>query len=349
MNGFRAAALNSGSSLSGWTGLGMGINVGGGGGAGLPAPFDNVPGNRLLGPSGSHPLAAIAADELVTRMSGSLVGEFAINGPVRIGEAIAGKFTVTAQRDISARSAMIRLLGIVVTEESRSREHRDSSGKVVRSESWVQVTGKVFEELPFAQPVLPATLAAGQTFEADFNLPAPRLGPPSAHMGSAVLAWALDAKWDISMGGDARIAALVPVAQNIDYLRSGAVTLAPGALYDAWQVGDASIAVAPLPPVVAGSEIDVTVTWPGAGSGRGGRLELQADVQAPNGLNDLVLWSMAIEPAAFRAGTTIKMQIPADAPPTLADKGVGVSYKIRALVDRSFRSDLAVERAIALM
>ena len=54
-------------------------------------------------------------------------------------------------------------------------------------------------------------------------------------MGSAILAWALEAKWDVSMGSDARIATLVPVAQNIDYLRSGAVTLAPGALFDAWQ------------------------------------------------------------------------------------------------------------------
>jgi len=31
-------------------------------------------------------------------------------------------------------------------------------------------------------------------------------------------------------------------------------------LYDAWQTGDASIAVSPLPPLAAGSEVDVTVT-----------------------------------------------------------------------------------------
>ena len=101
-------------------------------------------------------------------------------------------------------------------------------------------------------------------------------------MGSAILAWALDARWDISMGGDERVSALVEVEQNIDYLRSGAVTLDEGALFDAWSVGDGTIAVSPLPPVVAGSEMDVTVTWPGAGGGRGGRLELQADVKAPN-------------------------------------------------------------------
>ena len=89
--------------------------------------------------------------------------------------------------------------------------------------------------------------------------------------------------------------------------------------------------------------------WPSAGSGRGGRLELQADVKAPNGLSGVVLWTTAVDPAAFRAGTTMKIPIPADAPATLTDKGVAVGYRIRALVDRPFRSDLAVERALAVM
>ena len=94
-----------------------------------------------------------------------------------------------------------------------------------------------------------------------------------------MLAWALDARWDIPMGSDEHVAALVDVEQHPDYLRSGAAGLAEGSLYDAWQTGDASIAVSPLPPVAAGSEVDVTVTWPSAGSGRGARLELQADTR----------------------------------------------------------------------
>ncbi len=347
MDGFRAAVLRTGSNVAAWPNIGLGI--GGGRIGGLPAPFDAVAGNRLVGPSGSHPLAAIGMEELVAPSSGGLAGEITINEPVRIGEGIAGRLTVTAHKDIKARSAVFRLVGALITEHQHSREERDSQGKVVRTEQWVQVNGKVFEELPFSQPPLPTSLAAGQSFETEFSLPAPRLGPVSAHMGSAVLAWALDAKWDIAMGGDERVTALVMVRQNIDYLRSGAVRLAPGALFDAWQVGDASIAVAPLPPIAAGSEIDVTVTWPGAGAGRGGRLELQADVDAPNKLSGVVLWSMAIDPQAFRSGTTVRIPIPADAPPTLADQGVGVSYRIRALVDRALRSDLAVERALAVM
>ena len=355
MSGFREAVLASGTSLGGWSGLNFGIGGGIGGGicgsqsGSLPAPFDAPDKRRLVGPQGSHPLAAIALEELVARSSDGLEGEITIQEPVRIGEALSGHLVVTARRDFNARSATMRLVGALISEQQRSREERDSQGKVIRSEHWVEINGSLFEQLPFSEPALPTTLAAGQKFEADFTLPAPRLGPVTAHMGSAILAWALDAKWDIQMRGDEHVAALVKVAQNIDYLRSGAVTLVQGALFDAWQVGDASIAVKPLPPIVAGSEIEVTVNWPSAGSGRGGRLELQADVKAPNGISNLVLFSMPVDPAAFRGGTTIKVPIPADAPATLNDKGVVVGYTIRALVDRQFRSDLAVERALAVM
>lgn len=336
---FRQAVLASGSQPYGVYGKS----------GGAPTPFDAVDSGRLAGPQGSHPLAAIDVRELVRRSSNGLDGEITIKDAVKIGEAINGHIRVTARKDINARGANMRLLGALITEQQQSREERDSKGNVTRSEQWVDVSGKLIEELPFSEPMLPTTLPAGQTYEADFTLPAPRLGPVSAHMGSAILAWALDARWDISMGGDERVSALVDVKQNIDYLRSGAVTLDAGAMFNSWSVGDGTIAVSPIPPTPAGSELDVTVIWPGAGSGRGGRLELQADVKAPNSLSGVVLFSAVIDPQAFRGGTTVRIPIPADAPPTLNDKGVVVSYRIRALVDRSFRSDLAVERALAVM
>lgn len=340
MDGFRAAVMKQGSAM------GMGAS---GKSGGAPTPFDAVDGYRLAGPQGSHPLAALAIEDLLRPRSDGLDGAIEIKHPIRIGEAIEGHLKVTATRDISARAAILRLVGAVITEQQRSKEERDSEGKVTRSENWVEVHGNLFEELSFAQPQLPAQLSAGQPFEADFTLPAPRLGPPSGHYGSALIAWAIEARWDISMGGDQRLAALVKVDQNIDYLRSGAVRLGDGALFDSWQVGDASIAVAPIPPVVAGSEIDVTVNWPGAGGGRAARIELQADIEAPNAIADLVLWSTQLDPNAFRGGTTVRIPIPADAPPTFASQGVGIDYRIRALVDRQLRSDLAVERAIAVM
>jgi hypothetical protein len=340
MSGYLEAVVRAGS--------GQGFGYGGKSGS-APEPFDAVHGQRLAGPNGSHPLAAVALDELVRATSDGLDGAIEIDEPVRVGEGIRGRLRVASGRDIDARSAVLRLVGVRLTEQRRSYEQRDSKGHVVRSEQWVEVDGRLFETLPFTEPALPERLAVGQTFEAEFNLPAPRLGPPSAHLGPAVLAWALDARWDIAMGSDEHVATLVDVEQHPDYLRSGAAGLAEGSLFDAWQTGDASIAVSPLPPLAAGSEVDVTVTWPAAGSGRGARLELQADVTAPNGISDLVVWSAMLDPEAFRGGVTVRVAIPADAPPTvLADK-VGVTYRLRALVDRPMRTDLAVERAIAIL
>ena len=346
MSNFREAVLASGSSLSGWTGFSV-FGVGQHGS--LPTPFDAPAGNRLWGPQGSHPLAAIGLEELVAKTSDDIDGEITIKEPVKIGEALAGHIKLTARKNINARSAMFRLTGALLVEREESREERDSKGNVIKSERWTEINGSVFEDLPLAEPALPAQLAAGQTFEADFNLPAPRLGPVTAHMGSAAIVWALDAKWDISMGGDERVTALVNVKQNLDYLRSGAVRLDDGAMFDVYGSGDATITVKPLPPIAAGSEFEVTVNWPGAGAGRGGRLELQADVDAPNKLSGVVLFSQAVDPAAFKAGFTTKITIPSDAPAVLNDKGVAVHYRIRALVDRAFRSDLAVERFIAVM
>jgi len=341
MDGFRGAVMASAS-------VGFGGGYSGRTGS-APTPFDAVDGYRLVGPQGSHPLAQLSIDELLKPRSDGLNGVIEIKHPVRIGEAIEGKLQLTALKDINARSAMLRLVGAVITEHKESYEERDSQGNVTRSENWVEVSGKLFDELPFADTPLPTSLTSGQTFETTFTIPAPRLGPPSGHYGTAIIAWAVEARWDISMGGDQRLAAVVKVDQNIDYLRSGAVTLGEGALFDAYTQGDAAIAVVPIPPVVAGTEIDVTVTWPSAGGGKAARIELQADIQAPNGISDLVLFTTQLDPNAFRGGTTVRILVPADAPPTFTSQGISIDYRLRALVDRSFRSDLAAERSIAVM
>lgn len=342
---FREAVLASGgtpyqvSGLFGW----------GGRRGSAPTPFDAVDTGRLAGPSGSHPLAAIALDELVAPASGGLDGRIEILEPVRVGEGIHGRISLMARKDINARGASLRLVGGRIAEEPRSQTKRDSEGRTTGTESWIEVHGRLFEELPFSSPSLPASLRAGESFEAEFTIPAPRLGPATGHMGSALICWAVEARWDVALGGDERLATLVHVSQNIDYLRSGAVQLASGAMFDAYSTGDASIRVSPLPPATAGSELEVSVSWPTAGGGRGARVELQADVEAPNGVKGVVLASVAVDPAAFREGLTVRLPLPADAPPTQQAHGLGVSYRIRALVDRAFRSDLAVERALAVL
>ncbi|HWH24848.1 MAG TPA: hypothetical protein VNW68_08160 [Candidatus Limnocylindria bacterium] len=345
MSSFREAVLASGNQVYQVSGLfGIGGKTGG-----APTPFDALDGPRLAGPDGSHPLAGVAIEELLKPTSDGLDGRIEIDGPVRIGEGIKGRLELTARRDISARTAQLRLVGAVITEQQKSREQRDSRGNVTSREEWVEVGGRLFEQLPLGDVGLPPALSSGQRFEADFLVPAPRLGPPSGHLGTAVLAWALEARWDVAMGGDQRVAALVDVKQNIDYLRSGAVRLEQGAMFDAWTSGDASLAVKPLPPVAAGSEVEVTVNWPSAGGGQGARLELQAEIKAPNPIKRVVLWSSGVDPAALRGGLTVTVPVPADAPPTLEAEKVAVAYYIRALVDRRFRPDQAVERAIAVI
>jgi hypothetical protein len=343
MPSFREAVLGSGGSAGffGWSSHS----------GSTPTPFDAVPGNRLAGPQGSHPLAAISIEELVRPSSDGLDGAITIDNPdaIRIGEGITGHVKFTARKNINARGSFLRLVGARIVEDRESREDRDSKGNVTNSESWVEIHGKLFTEEAFTDFPLPPSMTAGQQFESTFTIPAPRLGPVSAHLGVAAIAWAIEARWDISMGGDERLAVPVTVHQNLDYLRSGAVRLESGAMFDAWSEGDATIAVKPLPPIVAGSQIDVTVTWPSAGSGRGGRLELQANVDAPNAMKGIVLSSIPVDPAAFRGGATFPVQVPADAPPTMADQGVGINYRVRALVDRQFRSDLAIERALAVV
>jgi hypothetical protein len=340
MPGFRDAVMGAGRG-SGWTGHR----------GNAPTPFDAVDGARLAGPQGSHPLAAISIDELVRRSSDGLDGTLIIDNPdaVRIGEGISGRLALTARRNINARGAALRLVGGLLAEHQQSREDHDSSGRTTHREDWVEVHGKLFAQEAYIDTPLPTALAAGQRYETPFTIPAPRLGPVSAHLGTAVLAWAIEAKWDVAMGADERLAVPVAVHQNLDYLRSGAVRLENGALFDLWSVGDGSIAVSPLPPIAAGSQVSVTVNWPAAGSGRGGRLELQANIDAPNGIKGVVLASLTVDPAAFRAGATFTLDVPADAPPTVADQGVGVNYRLRALVDRAFRSDLAIERALAIV
>ena len=131
MTSFRDAVLASGNSISGFSGLSVfGVSSHGS----LPTPFDAPAANRLWGPQGSHPLAAIGLDELVARSSGGLDGEIAITEPVKIGEALAGHLKLTARKNINARSAMFHLIGATLVERQQSREERNSKGEVIKSE-----------------------------------------------------------------------------------------------------------------------------------------------------------------------------------------------------------------------
>lgn len=352
-------------------------------GGDAPSPFDALDGHRLAGPQGSHPLAGVTAADLLRPATDGLIGGIELAGPVRVGEGIRGTIRVRTTRAIKARSAALRLIGVRIAEESRSGRSRqadaaaalDAANAALRAAqgiggvgtggslstggssgsssaasdtvSWVEVHGTVIEEQAFVDPVLPTLLAPGQVVEAPFSIPAPRLGPPSAHAGSAMVAWAVEARWDIAMGADERVAALVPVGQHPDLLRSGAVTLPAGALFDVVDDEGARLTIDPVPPLAAGSQVSLGIAWPDAPGGRSARVELTTDVQAASGISVTSL-SVAVDDGALH-GTAAALTLPADLPPTLVTDGLTVGHRIRVIVDRPMRPDVARERPVVIV
>jgi hypothetical protein len=344
---------------------------------GAPAPFDGLDTLRLSGPSGSHPLAGVELRQLVSGPTSGLEGAIEIDGPARLGEAISGRLRIRARQPIRARSAVLRLIGIRLYEETRSAQKRpDPAAQAAQSlaqlqaslgqltpqpggspapattsatpetVSWVEVRGEVLEMLPFMEPALPASLDAGQVLDLPFTIPAPRLGPPTAHAGVGAIAWAVEAHWEVDEAADERVAGHVEILQHPELLRAGALPLPPGALDGAVTDEGATIAVDPVPPVAAGTPLQVRVAWPGAPGGRAARVELNLDVSGTNGLGQVI----ASVPADHEAleSTSVTLPVPPDLPPTLTTDGLTVGYRIRVIVDRKLRSDESRERAVVL-
>ena len=126
-------------------------------------------------------------------------------------------------------------------------------------------------------------MRAGDTFECDFLLPAPRLGPPVAHLGEAIVAWALEVRWDVAMGEDPWVATGLDIEQNPDLIAAGVGRQGGLSMLDMVTLAEgATIGVANPKPVATGSPIRVTVAWPGAPDGDA-RIELHRRISAPNG------------------------------------------------------------------
>ena len=311
-----------------------------------PEPFDALNGTRLGGDEGSHPLHFVRAEELVRLSSDKVVGEFVLDHPVRVGEGIEGTLRVTAREAISARKAALRLVGLRLVEERKSETHSTGENSTT-TENWVEANGRLFIEDAFLSPVIPVALAAGETFETRFAVPAPRLGPPTAHLGEAIVAWALDVHWDIAMGDDAFIAVYLPVAQHPDLIRAGVGQQGGKALLDAVDVEGATIAVTTPLPAAAGSQIGIVAAWPGAPGGPA-RIELHRRTNAPNGAEGIIAVGET-DSDALRSGTArAVLAIPSDAAPSFDGADLEVAYVVRVLVDRRFQPDSAVERPVAI-
>lgn len=311
-----------------------------------PEPFDAVNGTRLGGNEGSHPLHLVRAEELIRPSSDKVDGQFILDHPVRVGEGIEGTLRVTAREAISARRAALRLVGLRLVEERKSTTHTTGTN-TTSTENWVEANGRLFIADEFLSPVIPAVLGAGETFETRFAVPAPRLGPPTAHLGEAIVAWALDVHWDVAMGDDAFVAAYLPVAQHPDLIRAGVGEQGGKALLDAVDVEGATISVTTPLPAAAGSQIGIAAAWPGAPGGPA-RIELHRRTNAPNGVEGIMAVA-STDSDALRAGTArAVLAVPSDAAPSFDGADLEVTYVVRVLVDRRFQPDSAVERPVAI-
>lgn len=327
-------------------------------GGSAPAPFDALDPLRLSGPQASHPLALVDLTSLLAGPTDGLEGTIEVDGPVLVGESISGHLRIRARREIRARSAVLRLVGVRLAERARSESDLEAApadraegtasapGGTAETFTWIEVHGSVIESLPFTEPRLPTELRPGQVVDLPFTIPAPRLGPPTAHAGVAAIAWALEAHWDVAMATDERICGYVHVGQHPDLLRAGVLTLPSGALNDAVSDEGATIAVEPLGPIPAGTPMRVAIAWPGAPSARSARLALQLEVRGESRL-DMGLATVPIDQQTLGQASA-SVVLDGDLPPTLQTAGLEVGYRLRLTLDRKLRSDIHRERAIVV-
>ena len=314
-----------------------------------PEPFDAINGHRLAGPQGSHPLHAVAAEELLRPHDDAVTGEIVLDHPAMVGEGITGTLRFTAIERIDARKAALRLVGLRLDEVRRSTEDRDSEGHVTHTDDWVETDGNLFIKDAFPEPAIPASLQPGESFEARFAVPAPRLGPPTAHLGESIVAWALEVRWDVPMGSDHFVAAYLPLAQHPDLLRAGVGKQGGMSLLAGVPVGrrddQRDLAAACPGRIRAGGRRALAV---GAGRVEGPRGAPPADQRPERHGGDHRLdadRSRRRSGAASWRGSLV----PAGSAPSFDGAGLEINYVIRVLVDRRLRSDAAIERPVAIV
>jgi hypothetical protein len=311
-----------------------------------PSPFDAINGGQLAGGSGSHPLHGVRAEDLLNPGDGSLTGSITVDGGrARVGDPIRGTIDITATKDIKARGANLRLVGLRLVEERKSASHK--SGNSTTTENWVEANGRLFSTSPFLEPAIPTTLAAGQRVTVGFAIPAPQLGPPSAHLGEAIVAWALEVRFDIPMHGDAFLATLLPIAQHPDLLAAGVGIQGGLSMLASVDVDGGTISIESKLPARAGDTLSVAVRWPGAPDGPA-RIELHRRSNAPNGINTIIASTDGNSADLVSGAAKALLPIPADAAPSFDGADLALGYIVRVLVNRRFRPDTAIERIVAV-
>lgn len=309
----------------------------------LPAPLDRLNGETLAGRDGTHPLAFLSSAELLTPCTDALSGSLEAESGSLVGGEIHARLRVRATKEIKARGTRVALKGHLIREVTQS--HTEKVGDQEHTTTWIEVMATEIVNVPLIEVAVPARLAPGDEIDLKFLAPAPKLGPPSLHLGVYMVVWTLQVEWDIAAGADERVAAVIDVAQNPDLLRSGVLSLGPSAMMGAWSEGEVSMDVDPAPPIAPGGVLRVNVRWPSASGGRGARVELYADLKmAP----PVRVAAAELQTSDLAKGSTITFEIPSDAPPVFDGAGLSLRYRIRTLIDRPLRSDLAAERNVVI-
>ena len=167
------------------------------------------------------------------------------------GRLVGGRVSLVAERGLQARQLAIALVG---EEHWRHRETRRGANGTTHTEV---VTSR--RELPRVPEVLhgPLVLAAGERWEAPFDLPVPPMGPATLDAEDAGVEWRFEAKLDIDNAFDSSTDRPVVIAQPTALLRAGAVHVGQFALYESADVAaDAvtgSIELEPMPLVTGES------------------------------------------------------------------------------------------------
>jgi hypothetical protein len=313
-----------------------------------PTPFDGIDFSRLAGPEGSHPLASLRAEDLLVPSSSEVEGEITFDAPAVVGVGLTGSVRLRAVRPIRGRGAHLRLVGLELAEQRKSHSEHRADGSW-STEDWVEANGDLFVHDAFLEPAIPPTLEPGQGFETTFAIPMPALGPPSGHLGCAIVAWAVEVRWDVALATDAHLARLLPLAQNVDLVRAGVGRQGGAALLASIEAeAGASIDVASSLPAPAGSSLAVQVRWPLAPSGRSARVELVQHVDAPNGGAWLVAQVATTIESVRDGSAVVSVPIPPEAAPSFDCAGLGCAYTGRVVIARPMRPDATIERPVAI-
>lgn len=221
------------------------------------------------------------------------------------GRLVGGRIALHATRDLAARQLVAALVG-----EEHWR-HRVTDRNANGTTSTRVVTSR--EELRRVPEILhgPLHLAAGERWEAAFDLPVPPMGPATLDAEDAGLEWRFEAKLDIDNAFDSSTERPVVVAQPMALLRAGAVHVGEFALYESADVAadgvTGSIEFEPMPLVAGESfagmmrfQVGETVKLQEI------RAELRVDVEATVSEGEketITAWSAVVAPAAEYQGS----------------------------------------------